>query len=89
MAVKEAKARKMREKTEVKTSAQKAKPREKMLRVKLVRSLIGRPEKQREVVRGLGLKKVNSEVIRKDCPEIWGMINKIQHLVEAEVLEKK
>jgi ribosomal protein L30/L7E len=28
-------------------------------------------------------------VIRKDCPEIRGMINKISHLVTVEVLEKK
>ncbi|NOR21969.1 MAG: 50S ribosomal protein L30, partial [Candidatus Aminicenantes bacterium] len=57
--------------------------------VKLVRSLIGRPKQQREVVKGLGLRKINSEATRKDCPEIWGMINKVSHLVEVEKLEKK
>lgn len=62
---------------------------EKLLKVKLVRSLIGRPQKQREVVRGLGLRKVDSEVVRKDCPEIWGMIKKIQHLVSVEIVDKK
>lgn len=62
---------------------------EKLLKVKLVRSLIGRPRKQRKVVKGLGLRKVNSKVIRKDCPEIWGMIRKIQHLVSVEVVDKE
>ena len=74
-------------KPEVKVS--KTKPAEKrMLKVKLVRSLIGRPKKQREVVKGLGLRRIDSEVIRKDCPEIRGMINKIIHLLDVEILEK-
>ena len=59
------------------------------LKIQLVRSVIGRPRKQREVVKGLGLRKIDSVVIRKDCPEIRGMINKISHLVSVEVLEKK
>jgi len=35
------------------------------------------------------LRKLNSEVLRKDSPEIRGMINKIPHLLKVEVLEKK
>ncbi len=62
---------------------------EKWLKVKLVRSVIGRPQKQREVVKGLGLRKLNTEVICKDCPEIWGMIRKIHHLLRVEVMNKK
>ncbi len=76
-----------KEKSEAKAS--RTKPAEKrMLKVKLVRSLIGRPKKQREVVKGLGLRRIDSEVIRKDCPEIRGMINKIIHLLDVEILEK-
>jgi len=89
MALKAEKNKEVRKKTGVKRSAKKAKPGEKQLRVELVRSLVGHPRKQREVVKGLGLRKVNSEVIRKDCPEIWGMIRKVPHLVKVEVLEKK
>lgn len=59
------------------------------LKIKLVRSLIGYPRNQREVVKGLGLRKPNSEVIRNDSPEIRGMINKVPHLLKVEVLEKK
>jgi len=62
---------------------------EKQLKIKLVRSLIGRPRRQRETIKGLGLRKLNSEVIRQDRPEIRGMINKVPHLLEVEVLEKK
>jgi large subunit ribosomal protein L30 len=61
----------------------------KQLRIKLVRSVIGRPQKQREVVKGLGLRKLNSEVIREDRPETWGMIRKIPHLIQVEELTKK
>ena len=59
----------------------------KKLRIKLVRSLIGKPKKQRAVVKGLGLRKLNHEVIREDRPEIWGMINKVKHLVKVESIE--
>jgi large subunit ribosomal protein L30 len=62
---------------------------ERELRIKLVRSLIGYPRTQREVAKGLGLRKINSEVIRPDLPEIRGMVNKIIHLLKVEVVEKK
>lgn len=89
MAVEEEKTRKKQSRASVQIKASKPKSAEKILRVKLVRSLIGQPRKQREVAKGLGLRKIDSEVMRKDCPEIWGMIKKISHLLEVEVLEKK
>lgn len=89
MALKAEETKEARRKTGAKQSSKKAKPGKKQLKVKLVRSLIGHPKKQREVVKGLGLRKINSEVIREDCPEIWGMIRKIPHLLNVEVLEKK
>jgi large subunit ribosomal protein L30 len=58
------------------------------LRITLVRSLIGYPRRQRETAKGLGLRKINSRVVRPDRPEIRGMIAKISHLVEVEVVEK-
>lgn len=59
------------------------------LRIKLVKSPVGYPEKQRATVRGLGLRRLNSEVIKPDRPEIWGMIKKIPHLVKVEIMEEK
>jgi large subunit ribosomal protein L30 len=58
------------------------------LRVTLVRSLIGYPENQRLTARGLGLRKINSSVVRPDNPEIRGMIDKIIHVVKVEVISK-
>ncbi len=66
-----------------------AKSAEKQIKIRLARSLIGHPQKQREVIKGLGLRRINSEVIRKDCPEIRGMIRKVPHLVKVEELDTK
>jgi len=56
----------------------------KMLKIKLVGSEIGRPEKQRKVLRGLGLTKLNKAVILADTPQVRGMVNKVSHLVSVE-----
>jgi large subunit ribosomal protein L30 len=57
---------------------------EKMLRVTLVRSPIGYPERQKRTVRALGLRKMNQTVEHNDNPVIRGMIAKVIHLVEVE-----
>lgn len=54
----------------------------KKIKIKYVRSAIGRPQRQKDVVRGLGLKKLNQVVERVDTPEIRGMVAKIPHLVQ-------
>ncbi|NNG01031.1 MAG: 50S ribosomal protein L30 [Desulfobacteraceae bacterium] len=58
------------------------------LKITLVRSLIGRPEKHRRTVRALGLNKVNSSVEQNDTPSIRGMVAKVCHLVSAEEITK-
>ncbi|MDA8096372.1 MAG: 50S ribosomal protein L30 [Clostridia bacterium] len=50
----------------------------------LVRSPIGRPEKQRFTVQALGLTKMNKSVIKEDSPQIRGMIDKVRHLLKVE-----
>jgi len=77
MAVKETRSRK------------KASSPTRRLRIRLVRSLIGYPRNQREVAKGLGLRKVNSEVVRPESPEILGMIHKISHVLKVEVQEER
>jgi large subunit ribosomal protein L30 len=57
------------------------------LKVTLIRSYIGRPEKHRRVLRGMGLMKMNKTVILDDTPEIRGMVNKVCHLVSMEEVE--
>ncbi|MCI6609668.1 MAG: 50S ribosomal protein L30 [Ezakiella sp.] len=46
------------------------------------RSLIGKPESQRRIVRALGLRRIGHVVEQKDTPQIRGMINKVSHIVE-------
>jgi len=58
---------------------------EKIIKIVQIHSYIGRPKKQREILRGLGLGKLNKAVYRRDTPEIRGMIEKISHLVRVAV----
>ena len=54
------------------------------LKITLVKSMIGRPEKHRKVLRGMGLTKLNKTVLLEDTPSIRGMVNAVSHLVKAE-----
>jgi large subunit ribosomal protein L30 len=54
----------------------------KTLSVRLIRSGIGKPPKQRRVLKGLNLNRLNKMVTLKDTREIRGMIEKVSHLVE-------
>ncbi len=58
-----------------------------MLKITLIKSMIGRPEKHRKVLRGMGLTKLNKTVELQDTASIRGMIDTVSHLVKAE--EKK
>lgn len=53
------------------------------IKIKLVRSVIGTPENHRKNVEALGLKKIGQIVEKEDTPQIRGMINKVNHLVEV------
>ncbi|HNZ64217.1 MAG TPA: 50S ribosomal protein L30 [Smithella sp.] len=55
-----------------------------MLKITKVKSVIGRPEKQRKILKGMGLTKLNKTVTLSDTPQIRGMINKVIHLVSVE-----
>jgi len=54
------------------------------IRVKLVKGLGRVPEAHRVVVRGLGLKKMNSTKILPDNPQTLGMVAKVHYLVAWE-----
>jgi large subunit ribosomal protein L30 len=56
------------------------------IKITLRRSRIGRTPRQREVLRGLGLRRINSSVLRPDHPAIRGMVTKVFHLVEVEII---
>jgi large subunit ribosomal protein L30 len=53
------------------------------LKVKLVRSVNGTRESHRATVRGLGLRKLNSESTLEDTAAVRGMINKVSYLVKV------
>ena len=53
------------------------------LTVKLVKSVIGTRQSHRDTVRGLGLRKLNSEATLEDTPAVRGMINKVSYLVKV------
>lgn len=57
---------------------------EKTIQVRLVKSMSGRPEKHRKVLRGMGLTRVNRTVTLEDTPSIRGMIHKVCHLVAVQ-----
>lgn len=59
-----------------------SKKRVSAIKVRQVRSGIGRPRKQREVLRSLGLRRIGQTVERADTPAVRGMVAKIPHLVE-------
>ena len=54
------------------------------IKITLVKSMIGRPEKHRNVLRGMGLCKLNKTVELKDTPSTRGMVNTVSHLVKVE-----
>ncbi len=56
----------------------------KTLKVSLVKSMIGRPDKHRKVLRSMGLTKLNRTVEFRDSPSVRGMIRKVSHLVITE-----
>ncbi len=54
----------------------------KMLKIKLVKSVITENPKARKTVQALGFKRVNQVVERPDNPQIRGMIDRVSHLVK-------
>lgn len=54
-----------------------------MIRVKLVRSPIGRPEKHRKILQALGLTRLQKEVMLPAIPQVVGAVKKVNHLVQV------
>lgn len=56
----------------------------KMIKVTLIKSPIGRVERHRACVRGLGLRRMHHTVTVADTPENRGMINKVVDMLAIE-----
>ncbi len=52
------------------------------IKIKQIRSRIGRPKDQKRTLDALGLRKLNSMVEHNSTPQILGMIHKIRHLID-------
>jgi large subunit ribosomal protein L30 len=57
------------------------------LRVRQVRSGIGRPPDQRQTLVGLGLRGPQTEVVVDNTPSFRGAIKKVIHLVTVEEID--
>ena len=56
--------------------------KEETLKIKLIKSGIGRMKKHKLCIKGLGFKKLNQTVSVMDTPSNRGMINKISDMLE-------
>jgi large subunit ribosomal protein L30 len=54
------------------------------VKITLVRSPIGAPERHKRTVQGLGLRKLNHSVIQEATMPILGMVRQVSHLVKIE-----
>lgn len=56
----------------------------KNIKITLIKSVIGRLPKHKDVVKQLGLGKLNSSVVHQDTPQIRGLVNVVNYLVSVE-----
>ena len=57
---------------------------EKLIRVTLVRSPVGRLKKHKACVAGLGLRRIGHTVEVEDTPAVRGMINRVNYMLQVE-----
>jgi large subunit ribosomal protein L30 len=62
-------------------------PKEKVLRITLIKSPIGYSKEHKATVKALGLRKMHQTVEHVDTPTLQGMLYKVNHLVEVEEVE--
>jgi large subunit ribosomal protein L30 len=63
-----------------------AETKEKVIRIKLVRSPIGYSQRHKATIRALGLHRMNQSVEHADSPTLRGMLYIVDRLVEVEEL---
>lgn len=57
---------------------------EKKIRITQIRSIIDTLEVHKRTIKALGLGRPNYSVVKRDTPQIRGMINRVRHLVRVE-----
>lgn len=58
------------------------------LKVTLKRGLSGSTDRQRQTVKGLGLRKRHHTVVVEDTPSVRGMIQKVIHMIDFEEVKE-
>ncbi len=56
----------------------------KKVTIKLIKSMIGATQRQRQTLRALGLRRMLQEVEQVATPQILGMLDKVQRWVEVK-----
>lgn len=54
------------------------------LRVEYVKSIIGSSQRQRRTLQALGLKRLGDVIEVENTPTMWGMLNKLSHLIQVQ-----
>jgi len=54
------------------------------IKITQVKSLIKRPQRQKDTIKALGLKRINDSVVHEVNPQIAGMVAKVNHLIKVE-----
>lgn len=58
----------------------------KKVKITQIKSIIGRPDRQKKTMAALGLSKMHQSVEKEATPQVLGMINKVKHLLSVEEL---
>lgn len=56
----------------------------KKVRIKQIKSGIGRPERQKRTLQALGIRKMHNPIEIEATPQVLGMIEKVKHLLAIE-----
>jgi large subunit ribosomal protein L30 len=54
------------------------------VKITYINSTIDRPERQKRIIKALGLRKLHHSVVHNVTPQIEGMIRKVNHLITVE-----
>jgi large subunit ribosomal protein L30 len=60
---------------------------EKKIRITQTRSVIDQLEAAKRTIIALGLGRPHKSVVKKDTPQIRGMINRVRHMVKVEEID--
>jgi large subunit ribosomal protein L30 len=55
------------------------------IKITLVKSVIGKNDKIRQTIKGLGLRRLNQTVSLKNTPAIRGMIDKVSFMLRIQI----